>query len=150
MRVAHAFFWSIIMLRTVVLFYLYFCSASVTLDRTTPEPGNFDCPGDIISYSCSILSNSENLHLTWSVTIPGSMPINVSYDVSSDLYSVEYLPFNISSALIKYQMDAYIKSTIHFEVLNNVSLNGTLLECGISDLSSASVRLLVNNLLGKN
>ena len=118
----------------------------MTLERTPPEPKNIDCAGDIISYSCSILSNSENLHLTWSVTTPGSMPMNIVYDATSYLDTVEYLsfPWKISTVLTKYQIDTCIESTIYF--MSNASLDGTFLECGITDLGSTSDLVRFNSL----
>ncbi len=110
---------------------------------------DIDCLGDIISYSCSILSNSETLHLIWHVTIPGFLPIVITYNINSSLDTVEYFPENISVILISYRRDKSIESSINFIVLENTPLNETLLECGMTDFSNESVHLLVNS-LGKH
>ncbi len=107
---------------------------------------DIDCLGDIISYSCSILSNTETLHLIWRVTIPGVLPIVITYNINSSLDTVEYFPENISVVLTSYRRDRSIESSINFIVLENTPLNETLLECGMTDFSNESVRLLVNSL----
>ena len=101
-----------------------------------------DCPGDTISYSCSILSNSETLNLTWRVTFPGFMPINMTYDSSSNVSSLDYLEMNVSTTLTAYNRSSgYIESTITLTVLMDV--NGTELECSISDLDNDIITTLV-------
>ncbi len=121
-------------------------SASVTLELTTKRPEDIDCLGDTISYSCSILSNSETLDLIWRVTIPGLLPINIMYNINSSLGNVEYFPENISVVLTSYRKDMYIISSINFKVLRYVTLNETLLECGMTGFNHKSVHLLVNSL----
>ena len=105
------------------------------------SPG-IDCPGDTISYNCSILSNSETLHLTWCVTFPGLVPINMTYDSSSNVSILDYLGMNISTTLTAYNRSSgYIESIITLTVLTDV--NGTELECSISDLDNDIITTLV-------
>ena len=98
-----------------------------------------DCPGDTVSYNCSILSNSENVHLYWNVTFPGLMPISIFYYDTSNVNIMDYWPMNISSILLDYRRGEYIESIIVLTVLKNFSMNGTELICGITDLINKSV-----------
>ena len=74
---------------------------------------------------CSIQSNSETVQLTWRVTLPGQMPLDVTYDNTSNLNTVDNLGFNITTILTNYTRDEYIKSTIVFVVLRDVVMNQT-------------------------
>ncbi len=112
---------------------------------TTKRPDDIDCPDDTISYSCSILSNSETLHLIWRVTILGLLPIHIMFNINSSLGTVEYFPENISALLTSYRRDMYIESSINFIVSKSTTLNGTLLECGMADFTNESALLLVNS-----
>ncbi len=98
----------------------------MSLELTSTGEKSIDCFGDIISYSCSIFSNSETLHLTWCVTLPGHLPINISYDMMSDLDTIEYFPHDIKAVLTEYRRDMYIQSNINFKVSENIDLNGEL------------------------
>lgn len=103
-----------------------------------------DCPGDTISYICAIASNTEDLHLIWSVTLLNIVSLEFIY--GSDFLSVpgehNALDMNITSSLLEYT-DDYIKSKITFIVLNG-SMNGTVVECSIGDIGSEMVSVLVN------
>ena len=105
-----------------------------------------DCPGDTIIYNCSILSNSEMVHLTWHVTFPGVMPINITYDSTSSINVMDTLDRNTSVILLQYEADQYIESVITFRLLKNISMNGTiLLECGIAPhLGNDTAAIIVN------
>ena len=116
------------------------------MELISMEPKSIDCFGDIISYSCSIFSNSENVHLIWRVSIPGLLPMSIIYNMTSDLNTIEYFPQSISALLTDYRRDILIESNINFKVLMNSNLNGTLLECAIANLSTKSVRLQVSSL----
>ena len=98
-----------------------------------------DCPGDTVYYNCSILSNSENVHLYWNVTFPGLMPISIFYDNTSNVNIMDYWSMNISSILLDYRSEEYIESIIVLTVLQNFSMNGTEVICGITDLINESV-----------
>ncbi len=105
---------------------------------------DIDCPGDTISYNCSILSNSETVQLIWSVEIPGLVPITITYDNSSVLNSSDNLAMNISSILLSYINDTYIHSMIILTVLRDVKINGTKLKCAIDNLENIATTLFVN------
>ncbi len=119
----------------------------MSLELTSTGEKSIDCLGDIISYSCSIFSNSETLHLIWRVSLPGLLPINIPYNMTSNLNLVEFFPHNISAGLTEYRKNMYIQSSINFKLSKNIDLDGTQLECGIASLSTESVRLTVS-LLG--
>ncbi len=106
------------------------------------EPG-IDCPGDIISYVCSVMSNSENLYLTWHVTFPGLRTINVTFDNYTDPNDVN-LPLNTSISLMNYTLDEYVKSTIFF-LVDDISVNGTEVECETGDYNSLTAFLSINS-----
>ncbi len=106
---------------------------------------DIDCPMDTISYNCSILSNSERVHLTWSVTLPGSMPVTITYDNSSILNNMNNLAMGVITILSTYRSDEYIESIIVLTLLIEVALDGTMLECSISDLDNETATLYINS-----
>ena len=67
------------------------------------------------------------------------MPINILYDNTSNVNIMDYWPMNISSILLDYRSEEYIESIIVLTVLQNFSMNGTELICGITDLINESV-----------
>ena len=106
---------------------------------------DIDCPGDTIVYNCSILSNSETVHLIWSIDFPGYVPFNLTFDGHSTLNNVVHLDFNVSATLTEYTLDKYIESIVTLTLLKNFSMNGTLVKCSIDpDLDSFSVVVPVN------
>ena len=94
---------------------------------------------DTISYNCFILSNSERVHLTWSVTLPGSMPVTITYDNTSILNNMDNLAMGVNTVLTTYRRDEYIESLIVFTIIRNIVLNEAMLECSISGLDSEGV-----------
>ncbi len=124
---------------------LWDCSiftVSVSLELIN-EPG-VDCPGDIISYVCSIRSNSENLYLTWHVTFPGLRTINVTFDNNTDLNDVN-LPLNTSISLMNYTLDEYVESTVFFLVDDAIPVNGTEVECETGNYNRSIAILSINS-----
>ncbi len=105
---------------------------------------DIECEEDVISFNCSIVSNSETLHLTWHITFPGLMPLSFTYNSSSTLHSYYYLPFNTTIILSQYLEDEYIESILYFEVMRNVTITGTTVECEIEDLGYISEILIVD------
>ncbi len=127
--------------------YIYYlCIASVSifpLQRVTSR-NDIECPGDIISYNCSIQSNSETVHLIWRVTLPGRIPINITYDSTSTLNDVDNLKSFISTSLDSLISDEYIESTLWVIVQVDIPANQTELECITGDLGIDSVSIFVN------
>ena len=106
---------------------------------------DINCPGDKISYRCSVMSNSETVQLTWLVTLPGMMPANITYDNTSIPNTVNSdLGYNITTTLTNFTVDMYISSTIVFTMLRDVVLNGTELACISEDLDDDSTVVFVN------
>ena len=120
---------------------------------------DIECPGDVIAYNCFVLSNSESVQLTWRVTIPGLESFNITYDTfspinieegvgssnsSSAVNIEERIGMSITTTLNNFMADEFIESTIVFTVLNDVTLNGTGLECISEDLDTDFVVVLVN------
>ena len=97
----------------------------------------------MIFYTCSVTSNSEIVQLTWHVTLPGEMTVNITYDNTSILNTVDDIGINIFTTLTSYTSDEYIESTIVFTVLADVDLNMILLECTSEDLNSDSDTIIV-------
>ena len=110
------------------------------------------CPGDTVSYNCSIISSTEMPHLNWKVTFPGLMPISFTYNSSSSLYKIDNLDMNISVTLTdftttnqtEYVNEIYMESILTLTVLRNITMNNTKLECSIADLHSITVTVYIN------
>ncbi len=131
----------------IILFHSLNHKASISLlihERNTART-DIDCPMDTISYNCSILSNSERVHLRWRVTLPGSMPVTITYDNTSILNNMDNLAMGVITTLTTYRRDEYIESLIVFTVVRNIVLNGTMIECSISDLDNDVVTLFINS-----
>ncbi len=121
-----------------------FITASVILDEFS-RSADIECPGDTISYNCSILSNSEAVHLVWRITFPDTMPISITYDNESILDDIDYLRQDTSSILTTYRSDEYIESILIFTLITIDILNGTEVECKIGDLDEMTVTLFINS-----
>ena len=105
---------------------------------------NIECPGDMISHVCSVMSNSEEVQLTWTVTFPGESPIEISYNGSSIVNETHFLDKNVTAILSKYTTNEFVESVILLTVLSGVYINGTTIECSSEDLDSKAVDVLVN------
>ena len=67
------------------------------------------------------------------------------YTGDSDQNTVNDLGMNITSILTQYTMKESIESEITLTVLQNVSMNGTLLECKSEDLAVSNQTVYVNS-----
>ncbi len=90
---------------------------------------DIECPGDTLPYMCSIKSNSESMQLRWLVTFPGQDTIMILYTDGSNLNRVTYLPMNLTARLTQFSSGLNVESAIELTVLQNVSMNGTVLQC---------------------
>ena len=70
------------------------------------------------------------------------MPLNITYDSSSDIDISNYLGMNISLVL-RVLSNEYIESVIVLTVVDDINLNGTKLECSI-DLDINTTTIYVN------
>ncbi len=112
--------------------------------ESTKELEEIDCPGDTVSYNCSVTSNTEVLHLTWSVEFPDLLPINITYFYYDDrsLGGIDMLDMDISAALIDFR-EGYVESSITLVVFKS-SMNGTIVKCSIADLDRDMVTIVIN------
>ncbi len=106
---------------------------------------DIDCPGDIISYNCSVISDSDMVNLIWRITFPDFVPINVTYNNNSILNSKFNFALNASTILTEYMNEEYIESVITFVVVENITLNGTIVECETGGIENATEVVLVNS-----
>ena len=104
---------------------------------------DIECPGDTISYSCLVHSNSENILLRWLITFPGQDSMMVVYTNFSDAEIVTFLDMNVTTRVINNRFGNFIESMVVLTVLQNVSMNGTLVECMSEDLGSEVARVYV-------
>ena len=123
-----------------------YITGNVTITPLERDVSRFDieCPRDTIPYICSIQSNSENVLLTWLITVPGEMTVNITYDNTTSLMTEDYLGMNISTSLMMFINDEYIESMAVFTVLNDLVVNGTEIKCQIDTLSSDTIHIFVN------
>lgn len=129
------------------------CIFCIGLATIIPLPwnmsnANIECPGDIIPYTCSIRSNSETIHLTWLVMIPGFVPINITYDHSSEINREHMLNDFITAVLTEHMENEYVKSTLSLALQENISLNQTKLQCSIEGLGYDTVNVFLNSSSG--
>ena len=120
--------------------------ASVTLsplERNITRT-DIECPGDLIPYNCSVLSNSEEVQLTWEVTFPDQTHFNITYNNSSMPNTTDDLGANITSVLTRYTSDEYIESLLVITVLKNASMNGTQVECRSEALDHKTAFVHIN------
>ena len=100
-----------------------------------------ECPGDIISYNCSIESNSEEIQLTWHVTIPEQMLVDVTFSNLSA--SVTPLTSYISTSVTGFESEQYIHSYLEITVHPNIPTE-IMLDCFMTDLGNDTEIVLVN------
>ena len=106
--------------------------------------GDIECPGDTIPFNCSINSNSETVHLIWSVVLPNGLSINFTHDNTS----LVNIPYNlngfITSTLTQFMSDEYVESTLSMSVIADIKMNQTKLDCIIGNLDDDTVYVDVN------
>ena len=114
-------------------------SVTISIHEQNISRPDINCPGDTFSYNCTITSNSETIHhLTWRVTYPGHKSINITYNGSSSLNSVDLFDMQIRAVMTAYRAYEYIESIITVKVLGNIT-DEVKLECIIEGLANDSV-----------
>ena len=103
---------------------------------------NIECPDDIIAYNCSIQSNSEAVHLTWRVTLPGEEPISTTYpNARSNRTSLNSY---IATFLTGFRSEEFIYSTLEVTVQRGMSADEIVAECLIDELGNNTIIIRVN------
>ena len=115
----------------------------MTIERIVPR-SDIECPGDIIPFNCFVESNSETVHLTWRVTLPTGVTVNITHNSASSVNQFHQLNNFISSSLTQFMNDEYIESSLNITVDAGVLINQTKIECLIGHLENVSLYVLVN------
>ena len=124
--------------------FFYSASVSLYLLERNKKFTDIDCPGDTLTYNCSIPSNSESIQLIWNITQPGKMPIGITYNSTSILNNIDYLDANISTLLTEYREEEYIESVLTLTILSDFILNGTIVKCSFSSTVSRQTIVFIN------
>jgi hypothetical protein len=100
--------------------------------------GTTDCPGERRSYTCTVLTALQHPQLTWIVNLPGSSPVEITYNGSSPENSLVRHSASFSHVLKRYSAWEYIESTIIFTVVEGVLLDRGTLECHAENLTNVT------------
>lgn len=103
---------------------------------------NVFCEEDEITYRCAIQSDTDYLHLTWNVTLPGHEPLSIRHEDISTLNIQQMYDLNIVSTLTQYILGEYIESTIVLIVEKDTYF----LDCEIGIFESETASLSANRL----
>ena len=127
-----------------MLYFLFFFVVMILVNSlSTPVDSDIYCPGDRILYMCTVFSNSEMLELRWIVTFPGRETFIMQlYTNDTERRPVEMLGMNVTARLIEYTFTndlGVVVSTIELTILQNVLVDGAVLECRSEDLASQNV-----------
>ena len=129
-----------------MMMHLLYFTATITL-TTKPRISSrtdIECPGDIISYVCSVHSNSENVQLKWHILFPRQSPIEILYDHASTTNIADTLKLGVETTLTNFTRDNYIESLLELTIIKGVPINGTEIECSSENLNSVRIEVLVN------
>ena len=113
----------------------------IPLDRNVSR-NDIECPGDIIPYNCSIQSNSEAVHLTWLVTLPGEASVSVTYP-NGDANRTSLNGY-ITTFLREFRSDEFIHSTLEVTVQPDLPTDQIMVECSIGDLHNDTIIVEIN------
>lgn len=129
---------------TVIFMFSIANVSLVPLQRVVARR-DIECPGDIFPYNCSILSNSETLHLIWRITLPGETPVDISYYNGTFFDDTAGLNGFLTSSLTEYTSNEYIESILEITVQANSSTDQLMLQCLIEGLGNDSSYVLINS-----
>ena len=73
------------------------------------------------------------------------MTIMKLYNNSSDQNTSDILDMNITTTLNQFRSDDFVESEIVLTVLQNVSMNGTIIECQSEELASKIDSVIVDS-----
>ena len=105
------------------------------------------CPGDQILYMCTVFSNSEMLELSWTVTFPEEEAFIIQlYTNDTETRSEDMLEMNVTARLLNYTFSdiGIVVSSIELTLLQDVLVDGIVLECSSEDLASQNVTVFFN------
>ncbi len=122
--------------------FIYIVSLSLSL---LERSATIDCPGNTISYSCSITSNSDSITLIWTLLIPGLDVISSEFGAESALNESRTFGPNVSFTLTEYVNGEHIVSILVFTVGMNVDINQTSISCEIPSLATDTIDLKINS-----
>ena len=107
-----------------------------------------DCPGDVITYNCSIFSNAEELELTWRIILPHMSANSATLTKSARINSFFLAKSAIALAkatLTKFEKtNEYIESSLELYLLKDVPMNNTIIECRIHDLDVQNIEVILH------
>ena len=104
-----------------------------------------ECPGDVVSFRCSVHTNSENPQITWQITPPAfAVSEVITYNGSSILGLVDVSPLGIARVTLTQfanisTVTTYIESVFEIMLLPDIQLNQTFLQCSTENLSNDSL-----------
>lgn len=84
------------------------------------------------------------MHLVWRVTLPGAMPMNVTYNSTSSTSELYTWNDFISTTLREFVDNEYVESILHLTIVADVLLNQTKLECFIGSIGDDTQYVTVN------
>ena len=125
--------------RITILYYYYYYYLLASVRISTTAIPDIVCPGDTITYTCTVLvSNNESVNLSWRITFPGLMPIDIIYDDISDLHNLNNLAMGVTTSLTSFSNHRIQSVIIILTYPSNqpirVNRNGTKLTCSATDL----------------
>ena len=80
----------------------------------------------------------------WKVSFPEENSINITYDNPSMTNKLDFLGHGITTVLSRYIADVLVESILTLTVLQDVNMNGTIIECSSGDLDSLIINAYVN------
>ncbi len=118
-------------------------SVNLQLLESNMSRSDIDCPGDTISYICTVQSGSPSIQLEWIISFFERKTRGVLYNNRSILQDQTVLDFNTRTSLVSSER-GYLESVLIFTLATGVTLNGTELECGIDNIDSETDTVSVN------
>lgn len=126
--------------------------ASVVITSENSIDSGIDCLGDSISFNCSVQTNSEQPELIWTVSLPQlETRLTIRYDHESVINNRDNLGLNITALLTQFRNESvlnhrtiHLASTITLKMLEDISVNGTSLECYTEELDNDAATVLID------
>ena len=80
----------------------------------------------------------------WQVSFPGENSANITYYNSSMINQLHFLRNGITTLLSRYSAEVFAESILTLTVLQDVDMNGTIIECSSENLDSVMRNVYVN------